>query len=103
MFALLQKHEYSTYRVTTGGAAVFDDLQLSGATGSVILQFTLAGSAVVVDSSAINISATGGKVSGKSGSSGNSGCSAAAGQGWLALLGLLALTLVAARLRRIRA
>ncbi|MCB9893293.1 MAG: hypothetical protein H6839_02465 [Planctomycetes bacterium] len=91
----------TTFRVSTYGAAVFDDLQLSGANGSVILRFSLVGSSVVIDSQVITVS--GGSGSGSSNKNdSSSGCTAGAGNGWLALLALLATALVATRLRRAR-
>lgn len=92
----------TTYRVTAGGVAVFDDLALSGATGSVILRFTLAGSGTNVDTTALPVSGGGGGTSSSS-SGGNGGCTTGGGSGsWMLALGLMALLGVAVRLRRAR-
>jgi hypothetical protein len=90
----------ATYRVTAGGVAVFDDLHFTGASGSVILRFSLAGTGVYVDSPAINVTSDAGG-SGSS-SSDNGGCVATdSGRAWPVLAGLLALALVARRWRRV--
>ncbi|MCA8916843.1 MAG: hypothetical protein KDB90_15730 [Planctomycetes bacterium] len=91
----------TTFHASTYGAAVFDDLQLNGANGSVILRFSLVGSGVVVDSQVVTVTGGSGGSSGSK-NDGSSGCTTGAGSGWLALLGLLATALVAARLRRVR-
>ncbi|MCA8911470.1 MAG: hypothetical protein KDB82_07180 [Planctomycetes bacterium] len=94
----------TTYRVTAGGVAVFDDLVLTGGSGSVILRFTLSGSSIVVDTSAVAINGSSGGGGGSSSSSGSGGCSTGSGSGsWMLALGLLAMLGVAIRFRRARA
>jgi hypothetical protein len=87
----------TTYRIAGGGTAIFDDLVLDGASGSVILQFQLAGTAVVADSGSITVAGSGAGSGDKRSSESSSGCSTGRGGG-IALLGLL----VALRLRRAR-
>lgn len=93
----------TTYRVSTYGAAVFDDLALSGSNGGVILRFSLAGSGIIVDSAVISVSSGSTGSSSSSDDGGGGGCAAGGNGGWPALLGLLALLGVAVRLRRARA
>ncbi|MCB9935643.1 MAG: hypothetical protein H6840_08105 [Planctomycetes bacterium] len=92
----------TTYRVSTYGAAVFDDLVLNGVSGSVMLRFSLAGSAIVVDSAVINVAGGGGSSSSSSSNGDGGSCAAGGNGGWPVLLGLLVLLGVAARLRHAR-
>ncbi|MCC7510040.1 MAG: hypothetical protein IT464_11825 [Planctomycetes bacterium] len=89
------------YGVAYSGVAVFDDLVLSGGSGSVILRFSLAGTSVTEDSAVIRVSGgNGGSGSSSLKDSGNGNCSTGSdGANWLALLALGALVAVAARLR----
>ncbi|MBK9975108.1 MAG: hypothetical protein IPP14_10085 [Planctomycetes bacterium] len=93
--------------VATNGVAIFDDLKLSGGSGSVILQFALVGGTATVNSATITIPAG---VSGGSGSTtggGSGGCSTGGGGGgagnWLVLVGLVALLGLGLRVARRRA
>ncbi len=89
------------YGVAYNGVAVFDDLVLTGGNGSVILRFSLAGTAVVADSAVINVSGGNGG-SGSGSLKGNDGGNCSTGDSranWVALVALAALVAVAARLR----
>jgi hypothetical protein len=90
----------STYRIASNGVAIFDDLVLSGASGNVILRFSVAGGTGTADSAAINVAASNSSDTKSNGDSSGSGCTAAgSGGSWLALFVALGL-LAAARLRR---
>lgn len=87
-----------TLAIAGGGVAIFDELVLTGGSGSVRLSFSLAGGSTTFNSAPIPINAGGG-TSGTSNNDDSNGCVAQAdGRNWLALvfIGLVA-TLVQVR------
>ncbi|MCC6465037.1 MAG: hypothetical protein IT463_06825 [Planctomycetes bacterium] len=90
-----------TLTIASAGVAVFDDLSLSGASGSVVLRFSVVGGSTTANTGALAVAATGGSANANSDSDDSSGCTTGkAGLG--ALVALLALALLG-RVRRRRA
>lgn len=89
--------------VATNGIAIFDDLKLTGGSGSVILQFVLVGGSATVNSAAIPVPVTGGGSTGATGSGNGGGCSTGGGSNWLALVGMISLLGAGLRVSRRRA